>query len=603
MSPEQLREEEVDTRSDIFSFGVVLYEMLTGEHPFKKTQHMETASSTLQNDPPPLSRYLNTVPPVLQHSVRKMLAKDPDRRYQLIHNVRTDLRQVLAEAAQSQRDEPSLGRGKRMLWGAVAMLVVFVMVFVGWWLFRGETTVVAPEQITSIAVLPLDNLMGDSQQEYFVEGMHEALITNLSKIEALKVISRTSVMRYKEREKSVPEIARELGADAVIEGSVLRAGDQVRITAQLVQAETDTHLWAESYDRHLRNVLELHSQVAQAIAQEIKVKLTPQEQARLASTPSVNPAAQEAYLRGRYSVYGSGAGGAQEGIDYARQAIEIDPGYAPAYALLAESYYQYSWRPEAPQREVISKAREAAATALKLDDTLTEAHVALGNLLMVYDWDWSGAEKEHKRAIELNPNLRAAHEAYGWYLLVIGRPNEALREARRALELDPFSVMLTALQAASYIRVGQYEEAIEQCRKALGMDPTQRVLLRWLGFAYVGKGMYEEAIAEFEKLKTLDPDVHFLGDLGYAYAVASKRGEARKILDEMERSKRGHSSSFSKAVVYAGLGEKNRAFEWLEKAYQDREPVLVSIKFYAPFDTLHSDARYEDLLRRMGLEP
>ncbi len=481
MSPGQVRGKTVDTRSDIFSFGVMLYEMLTGVHPFQKDLPMDTAQAILRQDPAPLTQATEDVPELVQHTVRKMLAKEPERRYQLVHDVRTNLTQVLSQTAPSQRGEPSLGRGKRVLWRAVAMLVVFVMVFIGWWLFRGETTVVAPEQITSIAVLPLDNLMGDSEQEYFVEGMHEALITNLSKIGALKVISRTSVMRYKERKPSIPEIADELGVDAMIEGSVLRAGNRVRITAQLIHGTTDRHLWAESYERDLSDVLSLQGEVARAIAQEIKIEVTPQEEKRLASAGPIKDEAYLSYLKGRYFLDQRSAVAARKANERFKQALEKDPDSALAYAGLADSYFVLGYF--GPAKEFFPRAKVAAVKALELDDSLAEAHTSMGIIRMFYEWDWSGAERAFKRALELNPGSAEAHAQYGELLGATGRSEEGVAEFTLALELDPLSFVRNLDLAHALVTARQSDRAMEQALRAVEMFPNSGLAHLFLGYA------------------------------------------------------------------------------------------------------------------------
>ncbi len=600
MSPEQSRGGEVDTRSDIFSFGVLLYEMITGVHPFQKDSPVETAQAILSQDPAPLTRYVDNVPEVLQHTVKKMLAKEADRRYQLIHDVRTNLEQVLSQTAPSQRGEPSLGRGDRVLWRAVAMLVVFVMVFIGWWLFRGETTVVAPEQITSIAVLPLDNLMGDSEQEYFVEGMHEALITNLSKIGALKVISRTSVIRYKERKPSIPEIADELGVDAMIEGSVLRAGNRVRITAQLIHGTTDRHLWAESYERDLSDVLSLQGEVARAIAQEIKIEVTPQEEKRLVNAGLIKDEAYVSYLKGRYFLDQRTIASTRRANEHFKQALEKDPDSAPAYAGLADSYLILS----AFEKELRASARAAVAKALELDDSLAEAHTSMGMLRLIDEWDWSAAERELKRALELNPGSAEAHSVYGELLLLTGRSEEGIAETTLALRLDPLSPLRSADLASAFVSARHYDRAIEQGLKTVDLFPNFNQGPLNLGWAYFYKGMYQEAIAAFQSASRLGSPQGKAG-IAQVHAMQGDPTELRALIEELliQRSGARYVSPSRIARLYAVLGEKEQAFAWLETAYEEHDALLSVVKVWAVWDGLRSDPRFTALLRRMGLEP
>jgi TolB-like protein/Tfp pilus assembly protein PilF len=459
-------------------------------------------------------------------------------------------------------------------------------------------------RIESLAVLPLENLMGDPAQEYFVDGMTEALIADLGQIEALRVISRTSVMQYKGVKKPLPKIARELNVDAVIEGSVLRSGDRVRITAQLIQATTDRHLWAQSYQRDLHDILALQSDVAGAIANEIKIKLTPQEQARLARGRSVNPEAYRLYLQGRYYFSRRTLPAFDKSIQLFQQVLEKDPDTALAYAGLAESYGILPFYGGASAKEAFPKAKAAALKALELDDSLAEAHAALGFVLFYWDWNWSAAESELKRAIELNPGYVVGHHWYAEYLGAMGRHEQAIAQVRRAQELDPLSPLMLVIggQVCRYAR--RYDEGMEQCRKAIELDSNYALAHVGLGRAYLGKEMYEEATAEFEKAARLDGSEHSLLWLAFASAATGRRGEALKILDRArEQSKRGEISPLRLAYFYIGLGENQRALDWLEKAYEERDPYMSFLKVEPPLDPLRSDPRFQDLLRRMNFPP
>jgi len=471
----------------------------------------------------------------------------------------------------------------------------------------------AAPRIESLAVLPLANLSGDPEQEYFADGMTEELIADLSQVSALRVISRTSVMQYKSTKKSMPEIARELKVDGVIEGSVLRSGDQVRITAQLIQAATDKHLWAQSYKRDLRDVLVLQDEVAQAIASAIKIKLTPQEQVQLASARPVNPEAYEPYLKGRYYWNKRTPETLKKSLEYFQQAIEEDPAYSLAYAGLADSYamlgagsYQVL-----PPKEAYPKAEAAAMKALELDSTLAEAHASLAWSKMQFDWDWQGAEREFKQATELNPGYANAHHWYALYLTITGRHAEALAEDRKAESLDPLSLIIsTDVATEALVPTGRYDEAMKQCRKALEMDPHFAEAHSCLADSYEGKGMYQEANAEFQKAFELSGgNLVYLSRVGYTYALAGRRGDAIKILNGLKaRSKREFVWPDLLAYIYAALGEKDQAFTWLEKAYDERcvhlliDPV-PHVRIRALWDPLRSDPRFQDLLRRMNFPP
>ena len=464
---------------------------------------------------------------------------------------------------------------------------------------------VAPGQITSLAVLPLENLSGDPEQDYFADGMTEALITELGKISALRVISRQSVMQFKGTDKPLPEIARELDVDAVVEGSVLRADDRVRITVQLMRAEPEEQLWSQSYQRDLSEILALQSEVARAIAREIKIALTPEEQTRLASAHAVNPEAYYAYLKGRYHWEKRTREGVDKSIEYFQQAIEKDPNYGLAYSGLADSYeglYEYAGL---PRTQMLTRANAATLQALEIDNTLGEAYATLAWLTTMVDWDWSVAERHFKRALDLNPGYARAHDLYGMFLTIMGRHEEAIAEGKRAQELDPLSVLFNVRAGEWYYYARQYDKAIEEYRKVLEFDPSSSYAHWALGKAYVQKRMHEEAIAEFRKIPRGQDDFHAgvlrAFALGYAYGMAGKRDEERNVLEEMlERSKRHYVHPAHIAYVYISLGEKDKAFEWLEKAYEERGGYLDLLKVDPWYDPLRSDPRFQELVRRMN---
>lgn len=455
----------------------------------------------------------------------------------------------------------------------------------------------------SLAVLPLANLSGDPQQEYFADGMTEALINDLSKIGALKVISRTSVMQYKQTDKRLPQIAQELGVDAVIEGSVQRESDQVRVSIQLIDATTDKHLWAETYHREYRGILALQSELARAIAQQIKIRLTPREQMRLGHTRIVDPEAHEDYLKGRYYSNKRTEKEVKKSIEYFQRAMEKDPNYAPAYSGMADAYALLGYRGNLPSKEAWSRAKAAALKAVELDDTLAEAHASLAFVAETHEWDWPTAGREYKRALELNPGYAAGHNWYAGYLMYLGQFEEGIAEAQRARELDPLSLAISNALGGRLLLAGRDHEAMEQIQKTLEMDPNFAPAHNRLGWAHLRNGTYEQAIEEFQKAMALsesDPD--FTMDLGYAYAVAGKRDEAQRILAELKRKhERGLAPSSALAIVFGALDEKDEALAWLERAYEEHEPQLTYLKVGPRFDPLRQDPRFKEVLRRIGL--
>ena len=458
--------------------------------------------------------------------------------------------------------------------------------------------------IRSIVVLPLQNLSGDPAQEYFADGMTDALITDLSKVSALRVISRTSAMHYKGTKESLPEIARELNVDGVVEGTVTRSGNRVRITAQLLHASSDEHLWAETYERDLGDVLKLQSEMAQTIAQQVRIQLTPQQQARLGSAKAVNPQAYEDYLRGRYFWNQRTEAGLWKSVELFQQAIDVDPNSALPYAGLADAYLVLdSWTVEAaPPSEIVPKARAAVQKALQLDPTLAEARTVLAGLKHG-DWDWSGAGVEYRRSIELDPNYAHAHHWYSQYLCEMGQFDEGITEADRAHALDPLNLMLGIDVGMRLYWARRYREAIAPIQKTLELDSNFRVAHRFLGQVYEQNGMYEAAIAELRRSSELSQNNPIdLGALGHAYAIAGQRARAAQILKQLRSlSAKRYVSSYEFALVYTGLDEKDKAFHWLDKAFQEHSAWMLHLKVDPRLDPLRSDARYENLLKRVGL--
>jgi TolB-like protein/DNA-binding winged helix-turn-helix (wHTH) protein/Flp pilus assembly protein TadD len=457
--------------------------------------------------------------------------------------------------------------------------------------------------IRSLAVLPLESLSSDASQDYFADGMTDELISDLGQISALRVISRTSVMAYKRARKPLPQIARELDVDAVVEGTVLRSGDQVRITAQLIEAATDKHLWSQSYEGQLRDTLALQNQVAQAIAEQIRINLNSQERAALKNVRVVNPQAYESYLKGRYFWNKRTADGLKVALAYFNQAIDEDPKYAQSYSGLADTYallgdWQYAVM---TPKEALPKAKAAAIKALELDSTLGEAHNSLAFCLDGFDWDFPSAGKEFQRALELNPGYATAHHWYAWHLSLLGRYDEAIVEMKKAENLDPLSLIINADLAELLLLAHSYDESIRQSRKTIEMDPNFALAHNQLGQAYLEKQMRDEAITELQKAVQLSAgSPTCLANLARAYAASGKKSEAAKVLTDLKkRSSLGYSHASEIAVVYAALGDKNQAMTWLEKGYEERFNPGVLLR--PGFDPLRSDPRFQELVRRIGL--
>jgi serine/threonine protein kinase/tetratricopeptide (TPR) repeat protein len=601
MSPEQAQGEEVDHRTDIWSFGVVLYEMFGGQLPFMGEHDQAVVYSILNKKPKPITELRSEIPVSIGQVVDKALEKNPDKRYQQIDELLDDLKSISAgivpEEIKSRLRKVKLQKRKRIILYAGAAVLIVIMALIARSLFTRRA-----EAIDSIAVLPLGNLSGDPEQEYFADGMTEELITNLAKISSLKVISRTSVMLYKGSKKPLRQIAKELNVEALIEGSVLREGGQVRITAQLIQASTDQHLWAESYQRDLRGVLALQGEIATAIADKVRAAVTPTERARLASARPVNPVAYEAYLKGMQSCYRLMPQDIDTGLEYFELALEQDPNYAPAYAGVSFAWLVRQQAGYTPPREAGPKAKAAALKAIELDSTLGEGHAALAAVNYLHDWDWAGAEVEFKRAIELNPNFQDARSMYSHYLMIMKRPEEAMVQMQRALELDPLNELVQLHYTFLLQAAGRYDEAIVQTRKLQRTSPENPGAHGGLADIFFHKAMYEESLTEMKAYYSSIGDREVEEALTQGYAQSGFRGAMRRAADVLvARFRKGYVSPEQIATLYMYAGENAQALAWLEKGLEVRDPIMPYVDLYVVFDTLHSDPRYQDLLRKMNL--
>ena len=618
MSPEQTRGEEVDARSDLFSFGALLYNMALGAPPFRGPTAAVIFSGILERHPVPPHDVDPTLPSKLQDIILKALEKDREQRYQSAREMAIDLRRLLREidsgaslSASGVAPVPRIpaavapartGRPKYWIAGA-AVAAALLGAFVVWKSTGTRARPSAPAarpEVKSLAVLPLENLTPDPSQEYFADGMTDELIARLSKISALRVISRTSVMRYKNSKKSLPEVAKDLQVDAVVEGSVLRAGDRVRINARLSDA-TEHQMWSESYDRDLRDILSLQSDVASAIVREVRVKVAPEESSQLASRGPVDPEAYQLYLQGRMAFSRFTPESLGRAAEYFNRAIAKDPQSAMAYAGLADSYIQLAGRVR-PPREAMPKARAAIDRALALDPNLAEGYGSLAQVKLFYEFDFPGAAAEYRRAAERNPSSTVVHQANGLFLAAEGKAAEAMREADRVVDLDPVSSSSGCLRARLLYYARRYDDAIAQFERTRASDPTVTGFCTFAISAYEAKGRFGEAVAAAQRASDASPNENMpRAALARAYGMMGNRAAAQKTVDAMtELLKRRFISEHDFAMAYSGW-DREETLRWFEKAYEGRAGLLVYANVDAVWDGVRSEPRFQEMVRRIGI--
>ena len=596
MSPEQVRGREVDARSDIFSFGAILYEMLYGRRAFQRDSAADTASAILKEQPAGLSEAGTDIPPGLTHIVRHCLEKEPGARLQSIRDVALNL------SDPSTIPEPEERRPRRLS-TVVGVSLVLLAAFGIWWRWPVRPRPSAGRPM--LAVLPFQNLTGDARQDYLSDGLTDELISRLGSLDpqGLGVIARTSVMHYRNSHAGLDQIGRELRVQYVLEGTLRRDEGKVRVSAQLIQLSDQTHLWARQYDREAMSLLTLQTEIAHAVADEIQLTLDGRKSSRPARPvpPPVSDEAYDLYLRGQYFWNMRTTQGLRQAIDYCGQAIALDPDFARAHAGLASSYALLGGYSGEPQVEFMSKARAASLRALELDPNLPEAEVALALIVQNFDWDWQGAEKRYLRAIELNRNYATAHHWYAEHLTFRGRFDEALAEAARAQQLDPFSLIIAADRAMIFYYSRRYERAIANLNSVLAMDPglARPHMVR---YAYVETGRFEEALADIESYRTVEGSPWHWSSLAYVYGRAGRRRQSEHALAQLLEVNR-HQATDPATIswAYLGLGEKDEALAWLERAYAQHSNLLTSLGVEPSYDPLRGDPRFRALLRRVGL--
>ena len=612
MSPEQVRGDDLDARSDLFSLGAVLYEMATGQPAFSGPT-LGSILEAILHERPASCRKLNPDRPVeLERIINRALEKDPRSRYQTASELKTDLERLKKETAGTVGMRQALlwqarraAQSRRVLLALSAVMLVILFTVLAALNVAGLRDRLLPGSATSptihsIAVLPVENLSGDPQQDYFADGMTDELIANLAKISALRVISRTSMMRYKGTRKPLPQIAKELNVDAIMEDSVLREGNRVRITLRLINATTEQDIWAESYVRDVSSVLALQGEIAGTVAGKVNAALTPAERSQLASARPVNAEAYDAYLKGRFHWGRESSADFDTAIQYFELALEKDPNFAPAYAGIADVWLSRKQMGFVDPSVATPRARAALAKALELDDTIAEVHFNLAALYGWTDWDWEGAEREFRRAIEINPNYAEAHVGYSHVLGILKRPEEALEQGKRALELDPNNTFVQALFAGNLLDARRYDDVIAMCEEARKTDPRNPIFHALMRGALFMTRRYEEAYEEEKSWFSTMGDHEVETALVKGYAKSGFEGAEESAAQKLAaRRKKTFVPTIQIAELYLFAGKKELALDWLEKGYEEREPNLPYIRVLPTFDSLRSEPRFQNLIRRM----
>jgi TolB-like protein/Tfp pilus assembly protein PilF len=609
MSPEQAEGGPVDHRSDIFSMGVLIYELATGERPFTGDTNVSLLSSIIKDTPRSVTDLKPTLPRELARIIKHCLVKDPEYRCQSAKNLRNELRDLQQDSdagapgaarvpAMETRPPAVTSRRKHLITLTTVLALVAVALIAGLF-WRGRTSTSGP--IDSLAVLPFVNVGADPNAEYLSDGITENLINSLSQLPQLRVVPRSTVFRFKGRQVDLATIGRELGVRAILTGRVVERGDTLNIQTDLIDVSGDSQLWGRQYTRSLADLITVQEEIATAIAERLGLRPTADDQKRLTRHSTENFEAHQLYLKGQFYWNRRTADRLQQATDYFRQAIEKDPGYGRAWAALADCYALYGFYGVGSPRDAGPRGKEAALSALRIDDTLSEAHTTLAWIKATYEWDFAGAEQAYKRAIELNPNNGLARSRYGVYFEAQGRMSEALEQGKQAQAREPLSLIINSVHGRRFYYDRQYERALEELSKVLELDANFAQAHLYLGWVYEQQARHEDAITELQKAFTLSGgESEIVGALGHAYAISGRRGEAEKILKTLnERSTQGYVAPFDFALIHAGLGAKDATFEWLEKAFADHSTWLFWIKVDPRFDSIRDDVRYHELVRRM----
>ncbi len=604
MSPEQVRGNPLDARSDLFSFGAVLYEMATGTMAFRGETSGTIFDAVLNRAPAPAIRFNPQISPRLEDIINKLLEKDREIRYQSAADLKTDLKRVKRDLDSNSTMPAALVTRNRPRWmkwmfaasgvGAMALIAVILM-------FKGGRRDASGE-INALAVLPFVNASGDPNREYLSDGITTEVISSLSELPRTRVLASTMVAKFKGREGEAQKVGKELNVDAIVTGKLTSVGDTMVLQADLIKVADGSELWGEQFNRRGADVLTLQGDIAREISDKLKLRLTSEERQRLGRRYTENPAAYQLYLQGKYYISKDTVEGLSRGREDLQKALDLDPNYALPYEGLAYYYIGANEWLLSPKASM-PQAKAAAIKALQLDDKLAEAHLALGWVLWWYDWDWTGAEKEFKRAIELKPNFAMAHALYGWYLVAMERTDEGIVESKRAQLLDPITAENNVYIGTSFLMARHQDEAVEQLRRTVELAPDFWIAHWGLAWEYEAKGLRADALVEFQKVRQLEPNfADTLGGLGYGYAVTGKTKEAQQALEDLTGlSRRAYVPPYDMAIIYIALGKKDQAFAELNRAIDDRVLECVYWKVLPELDGLRSDPRFAKLLQRVGL--
>ena len=596
MSPEQIECKTVDERSDVWSLGVILYEMLAGQKPFQGEYEHGVMYKILNEEPEFITRVNNRVPRQIERIIEKSLFKDPEKRYANMSVMLNELKIADSELREGLHERsPAFRMNKKQRKNALRVTVITLFVFVAGLYFIVNR--IHESQPVSIALLPLQSRTDDAEQEWLTDSMTDALITDLAKISGLRIISRASAMQYKGSAKTTPEIAAELGVRYLIEGSIVKVEDQVKISARLINAMKDEYIWGQEYERAFNDILQLQGELAQTIANQIQVKLTPQEVTRLAISRSVNPQTHELYLKGMYHLNKFTPEGIGKGLQYLHQAANEDPDEPLTHAGLALAYGLIAHTPSPPPG-ALEMAKEEVKKALQLDESLAEVHLTLGMIKIFQEWDKKGARDSFEYALELNPNLAMARAHYSYNLMIHGEMEEALKQMKMAQTLNPLDPLFPAWHAWVYFWLGRNDDAIIEARKSIELVQDYPIALYILGCAYAAKGMFPEAIEAHQRVSEVAPDYQW--SLGQSYALAGKRDEAMEIVRQLE-SKPNVWETWGIAEIYTALDNKDKAFEWLNAAYEQKHPYVQWLWRNCSLNPLHDDPRFLDLSEKLNL--